>query len=278
MSRVIKQQYKMEAFAMLAFLTHKLLPSVIVLALAIGGNFFLKKFLRVILNKAKGGELDLTIKNLAVGTSTVLIYIVAGLIILDIFGVNTSGLLAMVGACGLAIGLALKDTLSNIAAGLMLVILHPFKVGDYVECGPVAGTINLIGLFTTKLTTADGVYIEAPNSALWGNATKNYSRNSLRRIDIPVGVSYGDSVLEAIRVLLAVAEKDARTMSSEEKPTAFVSKLDSSSVNLVLRVWVDKSVYWDVLHDLSRDVKLALDEANITIPFPQCDVNIKNNP
>lgn len=262
----------------MSFFLNKLLPAVIVLGVAFGGNILLKKFLNAILNKAKGGELDPTIKKLAVGTAVTLVYIVAGLIILDLFGVNTSGLLAMVGACGLAIGLALKDTLSNIAAGLMLVILHPFKVGDYVECGAVSGTVDTIGLFTTKLTTADGVFVEAPNSALWGNAAKNYSRNALRRIDIAVGVSYGDSVLEAIRVLLAVAEKDSRTTASEQKPTAFVDKLDNSSVNLVLRVWVDKAVYWDVLHDLSRDVKLGLDEAKITIPFPQCDVHIKNNP
>lgn len=262
----------------MSFFIDKLLPAVLVLGIAFGGNIILKKFLNAILNKAKGGELDPTIKKLAVGTAVTLVYIVAGLIVLDLFGVNTSGLLAMVGACGLAIGLALKDTLSNIAAGLMLVILHPFKVGDYIDCGAVSGTVDTIGLFTTKLTTADGVFVEAPNSALWGNAAKNYSRNALRRIDIAVGVSYGDSVLEAIRVLLAVAEKDSRTTATEQKPTAFVDKLDNSSVNLVLRVWVDKSVYWDVLHDLSRDVKLGLDEANITIPFPQCDVHIKNNP
>lgn len=262
----------------MSFFIDKLLPAVLVLGVAFGGNIILKKFLNTILNKAKGGELDPTIKKLAVGTAVTLVYIVAGLIVLDLFGVNTSGLLAMVGACGLAIGLALKDTLSNIAAGLMLVILHPFKVGDYIDCGVVSGTVDTIGLFTTKLTTADGVFVEAPNSALWGNAAKNYSRNALRRIDIAVGVSYGDSVLEAIRVLLAVAEKDSRTTATEQKPTAFVDKLDNSSVNLVLRVWVDKSVYWDVLHDLSRDVKLGLDEANITIPFPQCDVHIKNNP
>lgn len=262
----------------MSFLINKLLPAVLVFGVAFGGNFLLKKFLTSVLNKAKGGELDPTIKKLTIGTVVTLVYIVAGLIILDIFGVNTSGLLAMVGACGLAIGLALKDTLSNIAAGLMLVILHPFKVGDYIDCGAVSGTVDTIGLFTTKLTTADGVFVEAPNSALWGNAAKNYSRNALRRIDIAVGVSYGDSVLEAIRVLLAVAEKDSRTTATEQKPTAFVDKLDNSSVNLVLRVWVDKTVYWDVLHDLSRDVKLGLDEANITIPFPQCDVHIKNNP
>lgn len=258
------------------FFIYKLLPSVVVLVIAFVGSLILRKFLRVVLNKAKGGELDSTVKSLTIGATTTLIYIVAILIVLDIFGVNTSGLLAMIGACGLAIGLALKDTLSNIAAGLMIVILHPYKVGDYVECGSVSGTVDTIGLFTTKLTTADGVFVEAPNSALWGSPAKNYSRNSTRRIDIAVGVSYGDSVLEAIRVLMRVAEKDTRTTVSDQKPTAFVSKLDSSSVNLVLRVWVDKSVYWDVLHDLSRDVKIGLDEANITIAFPQCDIYIKN--
>lgn len=259
------------------FLT-KILPSIIVIAVALGGHFFLQEYLEDFLAKVKGGTLDPTIKKLTKGAVITLIYIIAVLIVLDLFGINTSGLLAMLGACGLAIGLALKDTLSNIAAGLMIILLRPFKVGDYIESGSVSGTVDVIGLFTTRLTSADGVYIEAPNSALWGCATKNYSRNSLRRIDIPVGISYEDSVLEAIRVLLAIAEKDSRTTASDQKPIAFVNKLDSSTVNLVLRVWVDKLVYWDALHDLSRDVKLGLDEANIKIAFPQCDVHIKNNP
>lgn len=262
----------------MSFILDKLFPSLLILGAAFGGNILLKKFLITILDKAKGGELDPTVKRLAVGASVILIYVVAGLIVLDIFGINTSGLLAMLGACGLAIGLALKETLSNIAAGLMIVILRPFKVGDFVDCGVVSGTVDTIGLFTTKFTTADGIFVEAPNSALLGNPTKNYTRNNLRRLDIPVSVSYGDSVLEAIRVLLSVAEKDARTTAAEQKPIAFVDKLDNSSVNLVLRVWVDRSVYWDAMHDLTRDVKLGFEEANITIPFPQCDVHIKNNP
>lgn len=261
------------------FIVNKLLPSAVVLGCAFGGNYILKKILNAALGKVKGGSLDITIKKILIGASTTLVYIVAVLMVLDIFGVNIASILTIVGALGLAIGLALKDTLSNIASGLMIVVLRPFKVDDYVECGSVSGTVNSIGLFTTKLTTADGVFVEAPNSILWGNVpTKNYTRNPIRRIDIAVGVSYGDSVLEAIRVLLAVAEKDTRTTASEQKPTAFVNKLDDSSVNLILRVWVDKAVYWDVLHDLSREVKLGLDEANITIPFPQCDVHIKNNP
>lgn len=262
----------------MSFILNKLLPSLLILGAAYGGNILLKKFLVAILDKAKGGELDPTVKRLAIGASVILIYVVAVLMILDVFGINTSGLLAMLGACGLAIGLALKDTLSNIAAGLMIVILRPFKVGDFVDCGVASGTVDTIGLFTTKFTTADGIFVEAPNSALWGNPTKNYTRNNLRRLDIPVSVSYGDSVLEAICVLLSVAEKDARTTATEQKPIAFVDKLDNSSVNLVLRVWVDRSVYWDAMHDLTRDVKLGFEEANITIPFPQCDVHIKNNP
>lgn len=255
---------------------NRFFQAAIIFVVAFIGSFILKVILKKILGKARGGTLDPTITRLTVGTTTTLIYVVSVLVILDLFGIDTSSLLALVGACGLAIGLALKDTLSNIAAGLMIVILHPFKVGDYIECGPVNGTVNFIGLFTTRLTTADGIFVEAPNSTLWGNAAKNFSRNELRRIDINVGVSYGDSVLEALRVLLAIAEKDSRTMVSEQKPSAFVNKFDSSSVNLVLRVWVNKSVYWDALHDLSREVKLGLDEAEITIPFPQCDVNIKS--
>lgn len=263
---------------MFDFIVGKVIPSIFVFGIAFTCNYFIKKYLKPVLDKAKGGELDPTLKRLTIGATVVVVYMVAGLIVLDILGVNISGIIAMAGAAGLAIGLALKDTLSNIAAGIMMVILRPFKVGDYVECGPVSGTVTVIGLFTTKFTTADGIYVEAPNGALWGNAAKNYSRNPLRRMDVAVGVSYGDSVVEALRVLLAVAEKDSRTLTSEQKPIAFVDKLDNSSVNLVLRVWVDRGVYWDVLRDLLRDVKLALDEAGITIPFPQCDVHIKNNP
>ncbi|MBQ8570782.1 MAG: mechanosensitive ion channel family protein [Kiritimatiellae bacterium] len=261
------------------FIVNKLLPSAVVLGSAFGGNYILKKILNAALGKVKGGSLDITIKKILIGASTTLVYIVAVLMVLDIFGVNIASILTIVGALGLAIGLALKDTLSNIASGLMIVVLRPFKVDDYVECGSVSGTVNSIGLFTTKLTTADGVFVEAPNSILWGNVpTKNYTRNPIRRIDIPVGVAYEDSINEAMKVLLSIAEQDPRTQTTSQPPAAFVNRLDDSSVNLVLRVWVDRTVYWDVLHDLSREVKLGVEKANFTIAFPQCDVHIKNNP
>jgi small conductance mechanosensitive channel len=202
---------------------------------------------------------------------TVLIFVIIA--VLAQFGVQTTSIIAVLGAAGLAIGLALQGTLSNIAAGVMLLMLRPFKVGDYIDADGIAGTVNSVGLFVSELCTFDGVYVSVPNASLWNRTIKNYSRLPTRRVDVAVGVSYGDDVNEAMRVLKSVMESDNRVLP-DPAHQVMVTALADSAVNINMRCWVNASDYWDMLFDLHRAAKVKLDDAGISIPFPQRDVHI----
>ncbi len=189
------------------------------------------------------------------------------------FGVQTTSIIALLGAAGLAVGLALQGTLQNIAAGIMLLFLRPFRVGDYIDAEGLSGTVGEIGLFTTHLRTYDGIYLEAPNAKLWNRAILNYSRVEARRLDIVVGISYDDDIDKALAVLLELLTSDAR-VNAEPAPQVLVKELADSSVNLDLRCWVDAGDYWGLLFDLNKAVKQRLDAEGISIPFPQRDVHL----
>ena len=189
------------------------------------------------------------------------------------FGVQTASLIAIFGAAGLAIGLAMQGTLSDLASGVMLLIFRPFKIGDYVEAGGQAGAIHSISLFVTKFNTPDNVHIIAPNSDVWGSAVKNYSHNDTRRVDIVVGIAYDANIDQAMNAARDVMVSDARTLDNPE-PFVAVTELADSSVNLVLRVWCNKADYWPVKFDLTKTIKERLDEESIEIPFPQRTVHL----
>ena len=188
-------------------------------------------------------------------------------------GIQTTSIIAVLGAAGLAIGLALQGTLQNIAAGIMLLILRPLKVGDYIDAGGTAGTVNEVGLFTTDMTTYDGVYLSVPNSALWNTSILNYSRLPTRRMDVPVGIAYEDDVEAAIDLLLSHLRSDDRVLAAPE-PQVLVTGLGASSVDLSLRCWSTRENFWALKFDLNKDTKLWLDAAGISIPFPQRDVHL----
>ena len=206
-----------------------------------------------------------------------LIWVIAVLIILDLFGVNTASILTVLGAAGLAVGLAMKDSLSNIAAGLMLLFMRPYKVGDYVECGSISGTIMEMGLFTTILKTFDGVFISAPNSAIFGNPIKNYSRNPFRRADITVGIAYGDSLPQALEVLNELL-KNNELVAQDPAPQVLVAELADSSVNLTLRYWAKTADYWNAYWGIKKDLKMVIENAGLNIPFPQRVVTMVQSP
>lgn len=190
------------------------------------------------------------------------------LAVLAKFGVETTSLIALLGAAGLAVGLALQGTLSNVAAGVMLLIFRPFRAGDYVEvAGGVGGTIVELALFTTEMVTTDNLRITMPNSEIWGAPVKNFTSHPTRRLDIVVGISYSDDIGKAIETLKSVADADPRVLS-DPAPLAAVTNLGSSSVDMLLRVWMKNSEYWPVRFDLTRAVKERLDLEGITIPFP----------
>jgi len=207
-------------------------------------------------------------------------YVVLALFVVMVlgqFGVQTASIIAAMGAVGLAVGLALQGTLQNIAAGIMLLVLRPFRVGEYVEVEKVAGTVEDIGLFATRLRTIDGVFVLAPNSSLWGQPVRNFSRNGRRRNDTTVGVGYDDDLELGLRTLLDLAEADKRVLK-DPKPAAFVSGLADSAVNLTIRYWTTDSDYLSTKLDLNKRIKLTLDDKGINIPYPQQEVVYRNAP
>ena len=189
------------------------------------------------------------------------------------FGVQTTSIIALLAAGGLAVGLALQGTLQNIAAGIMLLFLRPFRAGDYIDAEGLSGTINEIGLFTTHMRTYDGIYLEVPNAKIWNRAILNYSRVEARRLDVVVGISYGDDIDKAQAALLELMTSDSR-VNAEPAPQVLVEELADSSVNLDLRCWATAGDYWALRFDLNKAVKQRLDAEGITIPFPQRDVHL----
>ena len=238
---------------------------------------FVGRLTRKIIMRAveKVPSLDRSVGNIFYSIARTFIWLFAVLIILDLFGFNTASLLTVLGAAGLAVGLAMKDSLSNIAAGLMLLLLRPYKVGDYVDCGSVSGTIKEMGLFTTTLSTPDGIFIAAPNSVIFGTSVKNYSRNETRRVDITVGISYGDSLPQGIKILQSLLEKN-QIILKDPAPQVLVADLADSSVNLTLRFWVPTARYWDAYWEIKGQLKETIEAAGLNIPFPQRVITFAN--
>jgi small conductance mechanosensitive channel len=183
-------------------------------------------------------------------------------------GVQTASLLAVVGAAGLAIGLALQGTLQNIAAGIMLLYLRPFRVGEYIETATIAGIVKSVGLFVTELETFDGLYIFAPNSSIWNTTLKNHSRNARRMMSIQIGISYSSDPAKARSVLLELAGEDQRVLK-EPAPYVYVETYAETAVVLTFRAWAATAVFWDVQRVMIEEAKRRLESAGIEIPFPQ---------
>ena len=188
------------------------------------------------------------------------------------FGVETTSIIAVMGALGLAVGLALQGTLSHVASGVMLLLFRPFKVGDFVEIGGSSGTVKGISLVTTELATPDNVQVIVPNSEVWGSSLKNYSFHDTRRVDLVMGIGYGDNIDKAMTVIHGIIEGDTRALK-DPAPQVVVGELADSSVNIIVRVWVKSGDYWPVKFDLTKQFKERFDAENIEIPFPQTVVH-----
>ena len=200
-----------------------------------------------------------------------LIAFVAGL---GSFGIETTSIIAVIGAAGLAVGLALQGTLSNVAAGVMLLFLRPFKVGDWMETGTVSGTVNEIGLFSTIINTFDNIYISVPNSSIWGSIIINHSKYNTRRMDLDIGISYNTDLDYAEQTLMALAT-DVRVLT-EPAPQFLVVAYADSAITVRLRLYANVDTYFPLYWDMMRNIKPALDAAGIGIPFPQRDIRIIN--
>jgi small conductance mechanosensitive channel len=188
-------------------------------------------------------------------------------------GVSTTSFVAVLGAAGLAIALAFQGTLSNFSSGVMLLTFRPFKVGDLVEIGGTLGKVKEVAIFSCLLATPDNVEVRVPNSEVFGKVIKNYTASGTRRVDLVVGVSYDDDLGVAVRTCMDVIAADSRVLS-EPEPVVAVHEMADSSVNLVVRPWVNTPDYWNVRWDLTRALKESLESAGCTIPFPQRDVHL----
>ena len=207
----------------------------------------------------------------------VVVLAVGSVFVLNSFGVQTTSIVALLGAAGLAVGLALQGTLSNFAAGIMLIVFRPFKRGDYVSVSGQSGTVKEISIFTTELGTPDNLQIIVPNGQVWGAPITNFSAYGTRRLDVTFGVAYASDLKQVEEVLAQVIAADKR-IHQDPAPVIKVSNLNQSSVDFVVRIWCDSSDLWTLRLDLNRQVKDSFDAQKIEIPFPTTTIVQQGSP
>ena len=196
------------------------------------------------------------------------IIIVCTLMILNIFGVNTASLLAVLGVAGIAVGLALKDILGNLVSGIILLVMGSIRIGEFIEFTSFSGTVKEINLLTTILETPDGIYISAPNSSICGNPIKNFTRNGKRRMELSIGIAYTDSVDRAFQVMQNIVDSDPRFLQ-DPSPQIILQSIEESSIKITLRIWSSVQDYWNIYWDMTKTVKAKFEEAGLQIPLPQ---------
>jgi small conductance mechanosensitive channel len=244
------------------------------IAILIGGWLIAAAAQRAVRRRAKQSEaLDPTLAIVLGKITRLLILAVTLIAVLNQFGVQTASLIALLGAAGLAIGLALQGTLSNVAAGIMLLVLRPIRVGDVVEVGAMLGTVDEIGLFVTSMNTPDNIAVVIPNSQIWGSAIKNFTQNDTRRVDMVFGISYSDDMEKAVAIVSSLIKSDERFLKDPE-PLVAIAELADSSVNIYARPWVNRTDFFAAKLDLTRKVKERFDAEGVSIPFPQRDVHM----
>lgn len=243
------------------------------IAIFLIGKMVAKWIKKLVTRAMKKADVD----QIIIGFTTSIVYIamLAFVVVaaLGQLGIQTTSFIAILGAAGLAVGLALQGSLANFAAGFLMIIFRPFKVGDVVEAAGVSGKVEAIHIFTTTLMTPDNKTIIIPNGKIGNDNIINYSTQPTRRVDLTVGVAYDADLKEVRSVLEDIISKDDRILSDPEYQIA-VSELADNSVNFVVRLWVESADYWNVFFDTNETVKIRFDEAGIGIPFPQRDVHL----
>ena len=250
----------------------RIIGALVLLALGFLAARLIRVLLRKILFKSNIDKTIVTFAaNLLYGLALTFVVIMA----MGQLGIETASFVAILGAAGLAVGFALKDSLSNFSAGVMLLVFRHFKVGDYIEGGGVAGSVEEIHIFTTRLVTPDNKVIYVPNSSLISGSLTNYTAKDTRRVDMIFGISYEDDISKARQVINEILSNDSRVLN-DPAPQVAIIELGDSSVNFAVRPWVKKEDYWGVYFDVTEKVKLRFDEEDISIPFPQRDVHMYN--
>ncbi|CTQ52807.1 Small-conductance mechanosensitive channel [Roseibium album] len=238
-----------------------------IVVLVIG--WFLADFMSGLVKKkiVSHPKIDDTIGSFAASIVRWLILLVTLIAVLQMFGIQATSLVAVLGAGTLAIGLALQGTLSDIAAGVMLIIFRPYKIGQFVDIGGTSGTVKDLNIFVTELVTPDNVQIIMPNGKAWGTVVKNFSAHSTRRLDLTFGIDYGDDADKATQIILDVANADER-IHKDPEAWVRVTNLGDSSIDLGVRLWCDAGDYWELKFHMLKSVKEAFDAGGISIPYP----------
>lgn len=230
---------------------------------------------KVVKKATASKRIDETLIPILGQTVRILLLLVTVLAVLNQFGVETASIIAVLGASALAIGLALQGTLSNVAAGAMLLILRPFKAGDAVIIGGTTGVVDSIGLFTTEMHTFDNIGVSMPNSRVWGNEIQNLNQFNTRRVDMEFGISYDDDMDKAIKIIKDILDADERVLD-EPEPLLAIGNLGDSSVVIRVRPWTSTPNVWPLRYDIIKKVKEEFDKNDVTIPFPQRDIHMFN--
>lgn len=251
------------------------IPSIIAAVLAlIIGLFVIRTILRIIKNRFEKRNVDVSLRGFLMSIIKFVLYALLILSVAGNLGFQTTAILGALSGLVLAVGLALQGSLSNFAGGVLILLFRPFEVGDYIEnSSGTDGTVDKIDLLYTTLTTSQGIKVFSPNGALANSVIRNFSKITNRRFEYVVGISYEDNIQTAQKVILDILNNDPRIIK-EPEPDVFVSALADSSVNLTIRAWANKDDYWAARNSLQQDIKVALDNAGINIPFPQQEMRI----
>jgi small conductance mechanosensitive channel len=251
----------------------RLVAAVLVLVV---GLWVVKGISRAIKSTMKRREVDPSLQPFLTGLIGSLLKVMLIISVLGMLGIEMTSFIAVLGAAGLAVGMALSGTLQNFAGGVMILLFKPFKVGDFIEAQGYTGTVHIIQIFNTILKTPDNKTIIIPNGGLSTSSMVNYSTEETRRVDLLFGIGYGDNTSDAKALLLKMIEADSRILK-DPSPFVAVSELADSSVNFVVRVWVNSADYWGVYFDMHEKVYNEFNNAGLNIPFPQMDVHVHNN-
>ncbi|AFM04243.1 small-conductance mechanosensitive channel [Bernardetia litoralis DSM 6794] len=220
---------------------------------------------------------DVALANFLSSIIGVLLKVLLFIVVASIVGIDTTSFAAIIGAAGLAIGLALQGSLSNFAGGVLILLLKPYKIGEFIEAKGMLGVVKEIQVFYTLINTTDNKLVIIPNGELSNSPIINYSREPIRRVDITIGIGYGDDIRTAKDIMLKTAAAHSLVLKGDNAPAVLVGSLGDSSVNIILRAWANTDDYWTVHNDLIEELKYKMDEAKIEIPFPQRTVWMKND-
>ncbi len=246
------------------------------IAIFVVGKWLAKGISQLLSKAVLASTKDEMLQSFVRSISYFLLLLIVVIASLSQLGINTSSLVALIGAAGLAIGLSLQNSLQNFAAGVMLLIFKPFKKGDFIETSGISGTVAQMGLVVLELRTGDNKTVLVPNSNVFSSTITNYSANETRRVDFIFDISYDDDIAQAKEIIREILEKDDRVLK-EPKPVIAVSTLASSSVQIIARPWVNTPNYHAVYWQVTENVKIAFDKAGISIPFNQLDVNLSGS-